>query len=375
MPERKYTDDQLVAAYEEQGSYSKVAKALDMNLRSIERRFARMRRKGYSPQHDMTHMVPDGYRLKGTSTLYDEAGQPRLQWVKSQVDAERQAELMEEAIRAMADSLPRAKPLSAAPSGIDSLLNCYIITDYHFGMMAWHEETGDDWDLKIAEEMFVSWFFEAIRMSPVSKTAVLANIADLLHWDGMEALTPASKHVLDADTRFQKLVRVVIRAIRKVVDMLLRKHEMVHIIMAEGNHDPASSVWLRELFSAHYEDEPRVTVDTNADPYYCVEHGQTSLFFHHGHRRKPAAIDDVFVSKFREVFGRTKYSYAHMGHLHHINTLETNLMVVEQHRTMAAKDAYASTHGYMSGRSASVITYHKDYGEVSRLTISPEMLV
>lgn len=374
MVAQRYTDEQLQEAYREHGSYRATAAELGVNQRTVERRFADMKLRGWSPEHDMTHIVPDGFRLKGTSTLYDEDGKPKLQWVKSQADNQRQAELMEEAVRAMRDELSRAKPIDSAPPGIDALLNCYIITDYHFGMMAWHEETGDDWDLKIAEDMFISWFFEAIRMSPASSTAVLANIADLLHWDGMEALTPASKHVLDADTRFQKLVRVVIRAIRKVVEMLLRKHELVHIIMAEGNHDPASSVWLRELFSAHYEDEPRVTVDTNADPYYCVEHGDTSLFFHHGHRKKPAAIDDVFVAKFREVFGRTKYSYAHMGHLHHINTLETNLMVVEQHRTLAASDAYASSHGYMSGRSASVITYHKDYGEVSRLTISPEML-
>ena len=49
-------------------------------------------------------------------------------------------------------------------------------------------------------------------------------------------------------------------------------------------------------------------------------------------------------------------------------------MVVEQHRTLAAKDAYAARGGWFSGRSANVITYHKQYGEVSRQSISPEML-
>jgi len=49
-------------------------------------------------------------------------------------------------------------------------------------------------------------------------------------------------------------------------------------------------------------------------------------------------------------------------------------MIVEQHRTLAANDAYASRGGWLSGRSASVITYSKKFGEVSRLTISPEML-
>ena len=49
-------------------------------------------------------------------------------------------------------------------------------------------------------------------------------------------------------------------------------------------------------------------------------------------------------------------------------------MILEQHRTLASKDAYASRGGYLSGRDAKVITYHKKYGEVARQTINIEML-
>ena len=144
--------------------------------------------------------------------------------------------------------------------------------------------------------------------------------------------------------------------------------------MAEGNHDPASSMWLREMLHAFYADEPRVTVDTNPDPYYCYEWGDTSLFFHHGHKKKMATIDETFVAKFREVFGRTRHSYAHMGHLHHDKGLESALMTVEQHRTLAGADSYASRGGWLSGRSAQCITYHKQYGRVSAVEKSPEMV-
>jgi hypothetical protein len=56
------------------------------------------------------------------------------------------------------------------------------------------------------------------------------------------------------------------------------------------------------------------------------------------------------------------------------NVKENNLMIVEQHRTLAAPDAYSARGGYLSGRDAKVITYHRAYGEVSRLTINSEML-
>jgi hypothetical protein len=249
-----------------------------------------------------------------------------------------------------------------------------VVTDFHLGMLSWREETGADWDTRIAEDMLVGWFAAAIKQAPDSEMAVLAQLGDFLHWDGLDAVTPASKHLLDADTRFQKLVRVAIRALRRVVGLLLAKHAKVHLVMAEGNHDPASSIWLREWFSVLFENEPRVTVDLSPDPYYCVEWGKTALFFHHGHKRKPGNVDTVFAAKFREVFGRTLFNYAHMGHMHHIDQRETNLMVVEQHRTLAAPDAYAARGGWISGRDAQVITYHREFGEVGRLRVSDKML-
>lgn len=374
MAERKVTDEQLMEAFTTM-SLSQAAKHFGVGKRAIEKRKANLVRKGWSPEHDMTHIVPDGFKLRGTSSLYKEGVKaPVLQWVKTSCDEQRQREVMQAAIEAMAEDLPRmafARPPAACNA---DLLNCYVVTDYHLGLLSWHEETGADYDLNIAEQQLVAWFATAISMAPDAEIGVFAQLGDYLHWDGLDAVTPASKHLLDADTRFQKLVRVAIRVTRRVVDMLLTKHQRVHVLMAEGNHDTASSIWLREWFSAIYENEPRITVDRSPDPYYCVEHGQTSLFFHHGHKKKPASVSDVFVAKFRDVFGRTQHSYAHLGHLHHVDIKENNLMIVEQHRTLAAPDAYASRGGWISGRDAKVITYHKKYGEVGRLTINSDML-
>lgn len=335
----------------------------------------RLAAQGYSPKHDMTHPVPDGFTIKGVSTLYGEDGQVKGQWVKSQVDADREREFMEAAYKAMGESLPRVARTKAPKQTLSDLLNLYVITDYHLGALAWGEETrGDDWDVKVAESLLIRWFAAAIERAPDAETGVLAQLGDFLHTDGLLALTPESKNVLDADTRFQKIVRIAIRMLRTVIAMMLEKHKRVIVLCAEGNHDPASSIWLREWLSAVYEREPRVVVDVSPDPYYCVEHGLTSLFFHHGHRRKPASVDDVFAAKFRDVFGRTKHSYAHLGHLHSAELRETNLMLVEQHRTLAASDAYASRGGWISGRDAKCITYSKRFGEVGRITVSPQMV-
>lgn len=329
---------------------------------------------GWAPDCQLVHPAAPGFEVRGTSTLYREDGTVAAQWVKTRQDDAAMAAAMESAIVALAEKIPREKARSAPKRTLDDLANVYVLTDYHLGMLAWGEETGADWDIKIAEDMLVDWFAAAIAAGPAAKVGVLAQLGDLLHWDGLESVTPTSGHVLDADSRFQKLIRVAIRVIRRVIGMLLDRHEMVHVVMAEGNHDLAGSAWMREWLSAMYENEPRVSVDTSPDPYYCYEHGQTALFFHHGHKRRMAQIDTVFAAKFREVFGRTKHAYAHMGHLHHIDVKETNLMVIEQHRTLAAPDAHASRGGWMSGRDACVITYSKKHGEVGRVRINSQML-
>lgn len=375
------TEKQLhyINAINEHGSYRKAAAALNCSKGSIQKAVELVRHKaakhGYAPDFGMVHAVPEPFIVKGHSTLYDKDGNTKLQWVKTTVEDTKLQQMMLEAIEALKEDIPRVKPIAAPKHGNENLLNCYVITDYHLGMLAWSEETkGGDWDIDIAQDLIIKWFAQAIEQSPNADTAVFAQLSDFLHFDGMDAVTPASKHLLDVDTRFAKLVRSAIRVLRTVIDMLLAKHKNVHVIMADANHDPVSQIWLREWFSVLYENEPRITVDKSPNPYNAFEFGKTALFFHHGHKRKVTNVSEVFAGQFREMFGRTKYAYAHTGHLHSIDVKENNLMIVEQHRTLAPADAYSARGGWLSGRDAKVITYHINFGEVSRLTINSDML-
>lgn len=369
---------EFIEAVEKYGSERKAASALGISRGTISNSMLALKkraaRSGYSPEHDLTHAVPDGYLLKGASTYYNKNGDKAGQWIKTDIDRDRQEAIFREAAAAMAETLPRIAPTPGPAHGNSDLLNCYVITDFHLGALSWKEETGASWDLEIAEKMIIRWFEQAIAQSPNAETAVFAQISDFLHADGIEALTPASKHLLDVDSRFAKVVRAAIRILRTVIDMLLAKHKRLHIIMADANHDPVSQIWLREWFSVIYENEPRVTIDRSPSPYNAYEFGKVALFVHHGHKRKVTNVSEVFAAQFREMFGRTKYAYAHTGHLHSIDVKENNLMVVEQHRTLAAPDAYAARGGWISGRDAKVITYHREYGEVSRVTINSNML-
>ncbi|MBP2614730.1 oxidoreductase [Agrobacterium pusense] len=318
--------------------------------------------------------VPTGHVVKGVSALVDAEGRVIQQWQKTAVEQEGRLVAFRAMVDGLKEDLPRITIVPAPQHVEDDLLNQFVVTDSHFGMLAHREETGADYDLRLAEQLLLDWFAAAVAGAPQAHTAVLAQLGDLLHHDALESVTPAHKHVLDADSRLHKVVRVVIRTLRRVVDMLLQKHKHVHVVMASGNHDPASSVWVRELLATIYENEPRVSVDTSPMLYHAYKWGDTALFYHHGHKRGVAQVDATLAGMFREMFGASKYAFAHVGHLHSDEGRKSALMYVERHETLAAPDAYAAGGGWLSGRSAKVITYSRRYGEVARATLRPEMV-
>lgn len=319
--------------------------------------------------------MPKTHILGKMTVNRDAEGRVIQDWIRAEPDAQAREAAMQAAIAAFCGELPRADTVKVNIIGNADLANQYTVTDYHFGALSWKEETGADWDLKIAEKLWVDWFAAAIRQSPDAHTAILAQLGDLLHFDSLKAITPAHGHVLDADSRFAKIVRVVIRCMRTAVRMLLENHEHVHIIMADANHDEASEVWMREMFAAHYDNEPRITVDRSPGTYYAYEWGDVALFYHHGHKRKIRELDRVFAGRHRELYGRTKFAYGHTGHLHSDEVFSSNLGIkVERHETLTAPSSFEANGGWLSSRSAKVITYHKSFGEVGRVTLTPQMV-
>lgn len=367
-----------IEAIELHGGARAAAKAMGVHHSSVGKAIDRLKahaaRQGYSPDHDMKRPVPDGFLLKGVSTYYDKDGNAAGQWVKSSVDRERQAELFKAAAEAMAEEMPRLAAIARPITTNADLCNLYTLTDSHVGMLAWHKEGGDDWDLGIAEKTLVGCFEQMMAAAPAAHVGIVNQLGDWLHYDGLSAITPLHGNVLDADGRFSKMVAAAIRILRRVIDLALIRHNEVHVILAEGNHDIASSVWLRHMFKALYENEPRVTVNDNELPYYVFQHGKVMLAFHHGHLSKNDALPILFAAQYPVMWGATSKRYVHTGHRHHKDEKEHPGITVVQHPTLAARDAYAARGGWISEREATAMTYHSQFGLVARNTVTPEML-
>nr|WP_318283183.1 MULTISPECIES: hypothetical protein [unclassified Ochrobactrum] len=127
-----------------------------------------------------------GLAVRGKTTLVNSEGRVITQHIMERADASAQRAALDAMVSALKEDLPRVS-IMPSPKGCNAdLLNFFCLTDAHFGMLAWREETGADYDIEIAEQLVTDWFAASIDLAPDAHTAVLAQLGDLAHYDSME---------------------------------------------------------------------------------------------------------------------------------------------------------------------------------------------
>ena len=374
-------DKKIRACIEHGGNARAAAESLGISERFMRMTLKKVRARAYSnvlsgniPALNIHHKAPAGVPLSGLSIFNKETESSPAHWAKFKVSDAMRAEVLRAMADAMADDLPRLKPIPAPKTRAPDLLNLITLTDCHVGMSAWAKEGGSDWDLAIAERTLVSAAIAMMEKAPAADTCVIAELGDWNHYDGHIAKTPMHQHPLDAAGRPGQMIEASCRILRRVVDHALKRHRKVVLLVAQGNHDLQSYKWLRSVMSAAYEREKRLHIIHEESPFYAYQHGCVMLAWHHGHTSNNEALPLLFASKYPQIWGATEYRVAHTGHRHHKHVKEYSGMTVYQHSTLAAPDNHASSNGYMSHRQAEVLTYHRVYGYMGGLVITPKML-
>lgn len=368
---------EVIEAVIEHGSNRKAALALGISRNSVDTHVNTLKikaaREGFAPGHFSDGTAP-GYLMGKVTVQRGPGGSIERTWERQSPDLDKSNEAIKATLKSLSENLPKYAPIKAPNKVLSDLCNLYTLTDCHIGMYAWKKQGGKDWNLQIAEETITNVFYDIVDNSPRSETCIIANLGDFLHYDGLLPVTPTSKHILDSDGGFSQMVEVAIRVLRKTINYALKKHQKVILMLGDGNHDMASSIWIRHMFKVVYENEPRIEVVDSELPYYAYQFGKVALFWHHSHIRKLTELPNVMAAQFPKIWGDTEFRFCHTGDKHHTEEKEFNGIICIQHPTLAARDAYSSTHGYNSMNRAMAITYHKEYGEVGRKYCSPEMV-
>lgn len=370
-----------VAAMFNRGTQVKAAKKLGITQGTLSARLSNAVKKaqlrGWAPEFGSVHKIPAGMRVKGISSNVDADGTVKQSWVKLTEDRDAAMKVMLDNLESILDDYVPPKRKLARPKGRAEAdtMTWYPIGDHHFGMYAWAEETGVDYDTDIASDLLRAAIDKLVSSAPASVEAALLNVGDFFHMDNTKNVTNHSGNVLDVDTRWTKVVQVGIDAMHYAVDRMLEKHHKVHVYNVVGNHDTHTAMALSMVMAAMFKDNPYVEVHVTANPFQYHEFGKCMIGMHHGDTIKK--VDNyvgIMARDQAEMWGRTQFRYWWLGHIHHSQRQEMPGVLVETFRTLAARDAWHSSMGYGSGRDMTAIVLHKDHGEIERHTVPVSMI-
>lgn len=364
--QKKYLD-----AVKKYGSMKEAARQLGCNFGTIrgcvEAAKERASLQGYSPEHGMTHVAPAAFVVKGTTTLYDEEGKQKLQWVKTVLNNDKAEQVVRDFVELLAKDVKGLAPIIKPPKHSDSdLLAVYPMGDPHFGMYAWAEETGDDFDTEIAERLTCAAVDRLVDSAPAAETALLLELGDFFHADNNTARTPQSGAQLDVDTRWARVMQIGLRAMIYCVKRLAEKHKTVHVRIKKGNHDPHASFALALALDAYFHGQERIKIDLSPSVHWFFRFGKVLIGSTHGDTTKMVNLPGVMAADRPEDWGATKFRYWYAGHVHHTEVKEYPGVICEYFRTLAAKDAWHAGQGYRAGRDMQCIVHHREFGEIER---------
>lgn len=316
--------------------------------------------------------IPDGQVLKEVSALVDPEERVILQWIKTK-GSPGLNDLMEAVKETFTEYAGKA-PVVPAPTGInnDDMITIYQVADLHYGMYAWAEEAGVDYDTTIATKLLTDTMSRLVADTPSSSTAVVLNLGDYFHFDNDNHRTFRGGNALDGDTRHFKVLRSGVALLIHTILLALKKHAKVIVKNLPGNHDPYAWMVLPIALSIYFKDEPRVEVDATASPYWFYQFGKNMFGATHGDEAKAEDMPGIMAAKQPEMWGATEHRVVFTGHLH---TKKKQMVsekygaAVEVARTIAPRDAWGNRKGFVSGREMQAITYHREDGEWDRKTV------
>lgn len=305
------------------------------------------------------------------SRLTGQNGEVLAQWdIRSPRDHQ---EAYEAVLNGFVEQIVPQPPILQLPLELnDHLVNHIVLSDVHVGSLLFEEDPLD------YETLIVRSFERMIDGMPRARTCVLVNLGDWFNFDTILPLTSRSKNVLFANMHYHDMVQAAIRILRKVLNAALFYHEEVQLVIADGNHDDVSALWLRIMMMALYQDEPRVKIVDSDNGFFALKLGDLFLGYHHGHEKSIRDVKDLiltFADEYADFWGSSKYRYIHHGHYHHLKKAEEVGAEVIQHPTLAGKELFGAKKNFRSKRAAIGTTYSKIWGDGGEVVIRPEMIL
>jgi hypothetical protein len=278
--------------------------------------------------------------------------------------------------RRLADQAPAYHPVQYARPTAPHLLEVDLF-DVHFGKLAWGRETGEDYDLKIAERIFGEAVEDILsRASGREIDRILLPIGnDFFNIDGISNTTTAGTPQ-DTDGRYQKIIEAGEMAVIQAVERL-RMIAPVKVLYVPGNHDRISVWHLCRTLWARFHRCPEVSVDYEPSPRKYYMYHRTLIGFVHGNEEKLSSLPIIMATEVPALWAAAERREIHIGHWHQSRKTETTPVAthdgvkVRTLQSLSGRDAWHARRGYLGGtRAAEAFLFDSVTGDVTGIEVS-----
>jgi hypothetical protein len=247
------------------------------------------------------------------------------------------------------------------------------IFDLHLGKLSWGEETGEDYDINIAQDRFRQAINDLMNKASGYKVdEILFPVGNDIY-NSDKALpysqTTAGTPQMD-DTRWQKMFRIGVCLITEAI-IKLSEIAPVKVPLVYSNHDFERVFYLGEVLTAVFANNPNVIIDNKPRVRKYYQFGKVLIATAHGHNEKPTELPLIMAQEVPDMWSTTWYREWLLGHLHHKYNLMTQTakdykgVQVRYLTSPSAPDAWHYNKAYIGSiKGAEGFIYNKEEGLV-----------
>lgn len=197
----------------------------------------------------------------------------------------------------------------------DKLITVAPGIELHYGKIAWIKETGDTYNLEIAEQRFDKSIEAIVKEQQNIKANKLyyAIGNDIFNSDSKGATTKGTpQHDQAGDL---ELFLNMVEMQKSAIDELAKHYNEVEIILTKSNHDYFKVSYLYIALMQRYENNKKVTFRDDFAIRQCISFGNNVIFLGHGDSNESRTISNL-ATEFPKEWAKGWYREAIFGHLH-----------------------------------------------------------
>ena len=264
----------------------------------------------------------------------------------------------------------------------NALPHLYVLSifDHHFGKYAWAPETGNNYDLRTAEQCYRKAFAELLeRVASFNIDLFVIPIGnDLIHYDSIKGRTANDTTLDSVDSRLHKIWGICSQMFVDLISPLTERAK-VQLVYVPGNHDYHSSQVVYHYLAQYFRNNRRVitsSFEETANFKQYIHYGCNLLGFTHGDTIKQPVnkLPIIMAEDNREIWPQVTDKEWLLGHVHHKTknqVLEIDSTILRHLPSLSGADLWHVKNGYISKRAAEAYLYSKSRGYVGHFSASP----